>query len=929
MKRSVINVSMTLALGLGLTVALLWLLSGGLCAVQAQALMATSRTGEPALLQNRDLPKGPEADHPPGPHAIPLAGPSYPDKSLSTTRSELDAASRERVNQALFNLPLRFVANAGQTDPAVRFTVKGAGHTLFFTQEGVVFSAVQEVEDETVRSVVRLRFLEASPHPTVEGLSPLSGVANFFLGNDPAQWRVNVPTYGAVAYRDLYPGVDLIYHGSEGYLKSEFRLAPEADPAAIQMVYSGLEALYLGEDGALVLQTALGELIETAPLIYQKVDGVRQVIPGGYVLLPSDLIGFRNLSGPGADAYKVGFQVGAYDSTRPLVIDPALAYSTYLGGGDWDAGRSIAVDSDGNAYVTGYTHSSDFPTTTLTIQPSYGGGNYDAFVTQIISVSGIYTYGYSTYLGGGDDDYGNGIAVDSKGSAYVSGETRSSDFPTTTNAIQANYGGGIADAFVSKIISASGSYTLAYSSYLGGNDLDRGSDIVVDSAGEAYATGWTGSTNFPTTTNAIQIGWGGSADAFVTQIVNASGVYTYGYSSYLGGTLTDQGHGIAVDDGGNVHVTGVTYSSDFPTTTLAIQPGYGGGNSDAFVTRIISASGVYTYGYSTYLGGGGDDYGQAIVVDSDGNTYVAGYTRSSDFPTHNALQATHATSAASDAFVTKIISASGVYTYGYSSCLGGDGNDQAGDIAVDSVGNTYVTGETHSSSSGFPIRHAIQAGHGGSYDAFVTQIISASGSYAYGYSTYLGGSLDDRGYGITVDGDGNAYLTGFTFSTDFPTRDAVQTDQGTVDAFVAKIAAPADLALSKTVTPTGAVEAGQPVTYTLVYTNDGQVPATGVLITDVVPTSLISVTFTSSGAQITPTGSVSYTWQVEDLSPGEGGVITLTGIVSGSSGLTNRATITTTPGAYFADDNPDNNESVVQSSAGYPIYLPLIMRAYP
>jgi uncharacterized repeat protein (TIGR01451 family) len=210
----------------------------------------------------------------------------------------------------------------------------------------------------------------------------------------------------------------------------------------------------------------------------------------------------------------------------------------------------------------------------------------------------------------------------------------------------------------------------------------------------------------------------------------------------------------------------------------------------------------------------------------------------------------------------------------------------------------------------------------------LTQIISASGFYTYGYSTYLGGGLDDRGYGIAVDSAGNAYVTGFTYSSDFPTRDAVQTDQGTRDAFVTKIMGPADLALSKTIIPTGVVEVGQSITYTLVYANDGQVLASGVLITDVVPTTLISVSFSSNGAQITPTGSVSYTWQVKDLSPGEGGIITIAGIVSGGSSLTNRAIITTTPGAYYADDNPDNNESVVHSSVGYLIYLPILMRAY-
>jgi hypothetical protein len=330
-----------------------------------------------------------------------------------------------------------------------------------------------------------------------------------------------------------------------------------------------------------VLQTPLGELSQSAPLIYQEVDGVRQEIPGGYVL--------HGAAG-GQDALPewVSFEVGDHDRALPLVIDPELAYSSYLGGSDYEWGCDIAIDSMGNIYVTGGTDSTDFPTTTNAIQPGYRGWWIDAYVTQIISTGGVYTYGYSTYLGGSDMDFGWAIVVDDVGNVYVTGETYSTDFPTTTNAIQPGYGGGEWDVFVTQIISAGGVYTYGYSSYLGGSDADYGYGIAVDGAGNIYVTGWTDSTDFPTTTNAIQPGYGGGEwDEFVTQIISTGGVYTYGYSSYLGGSDADYGYGIAVDGAGNVYVTGQAFSTDFPTTTNAIQPGYGGGDTDAFVTQII------------------------------------------------------------------------------------------------------------------------------------------------------------------------------------------------------------------------------------------------------------------------------------------------------------------------------------------------------
>jgi uncharacterized repeat protein (TIGR01451 family) len=836
---------------------------------------------------------------------------------------EAESAPHEPGYQAFLSLPLRFIANAGQTHPAVRFTVKGAGHTLFFTEEGVVFSAAQEVDGERVQSVVRLRFPGANPHPGIEGLAPLPGTANFFLGNDPAGWHAGVATFGAVIYRDLYPGVDLVYSGTEGHLKSEFRLAPGVDPSGIQMAYDGAQAVHLRQDGALVLQTPLGELIEAAPLVYQEANGARQEIPGRYILLSP----WQDPDG--GEGCRVGFRVDTHDPALPLVIDPVLGYSTYLGGSGDDAGYGIAVDDLGNTYVTGQTRSNDFFTTTNVISTSLRG-NSDAFVTQIIRAGEVYTYGYSTYLGGSNDDLGYGIAVDGAGNAYVTGETESGDFPTykaITDTLR-----GPKDVFVTQIISAGGVYTLGFSTYLGGNSIDYGTGIAVDVGCDIYVAGGTMSSDFFTSTNAIQPAFAGGypsgGDAFVTQIISASGTYTYGYSSYLGGSGVDCAHDVAVDGCGSIYVTGDTKSSDFPTHK-AMDSTYGGNTYyDAFVTQIISASGTYTYAYSTYLGGAFPDRGFGVVVDGMGNATVAGNTCSADFPTYKAVQASYGGGTATgggDAFVTQIVSASGSYTYGYSSYLGGYGNDWGHDVSLDSLGNAIVAGRTQSSN--FPTRYPVDGSLGGTDDAFVTQIISASGVYTYGYSTYLGGSGYDDGRGVAIDDMGNAYVTGQTQSSDFPTHKAMDTSLGgSGDAFVAKIGW-GGLMISKTATPT-LVAPGQTVAYTLIYTNDSPISATSVIIADLlpVPITYTHVSYSSSGAAITPTGSVSYTWQAANLAQGEGGIITIMGVLSSSltpgTVITNTATITGA-GAYTVPTNMIDWATVTIARA---IYFPVIYR---
>jgi Beta-propeller repeat len=526
-----------------------------------------------------------------------------------------------RIVEGYGKLPLAFEANQGQSDPKVKFLSRGAGYSLFLTSDAAVLTLQPPVPSplgagearnrhpQSARAVLRMKLVNANPNTTVSGLDELPGKSNYFIGNDPKKWHANVQQFSRVHYENVYPGVDLLYYGHQRELEYDFVLQPGANPQAIRLGIEGVRKLRLVR-GNLVLTSAVGDVHLRSPHIYQEANGMRQEVRGRYVITSKD---------------EVGFEVAAYDHRRELVIDPVLAYATYLGGSGEDFGSGIAVDSVGHAYVTGTTESIDFPTANPH-QPIYGGGCCDAFVTKFNADGSALVY--STYLGGRDFDSGRGIAVDSVGNAYVTGQTTSTDFPTA-NALQPTRNGG-SDAFVAKI-NASGS-ALVYSTYLGGSDGEGGSGIAVDSAGHAYVTGDTLSSDFPTK-NAIQPTYAGNQDVFVAKI-NAAGSALV-FSTYLGGNSYEQGIGIAVDSADNTYLTGITESTDFPTAN-AIQPTYGGDFGDAFVTEINAAGSALVY--STYLGGNDDDAGVGVAVDSAGNTYVTGFTRSLDFPVVNAFQ---------------------------------------------------------------------------------------------------------------------------------------------------------------------------------------------------------------------------------------------------------------------------------------------------
>ena len=485
-----------------------------------------------------------------------------------------DEATEARVLEAYGKLPLLFIPNQGQIDGQAEYYTKASGHTLYFTSDGIVFDLfrpsqtpgpsfglTQSPEETPAATMDRLVFsldlVGAQPSPVIEGSQQDEAVVNYFIGNDPEKWHSSIPTYRELVYQGIYPNIDLRLYGNQGSLSYDFIVEPGGDVGSIRLAYTGVDGLML-DNGELVVKTAFGDIRQTLPYIYQQIGDKRLEIEGGFRLL---------------DGNMYGFEVGAYDANYPLIIDPSLVYSTYLGGSSRDEGRGIAVDGQGFAYVTGWTSSNNFPTQ-IPYQGANAGG-IDAFVTKL-SASGD-SLVYSTYLGGSSDDEGHGIAVDAQGSAYVTGYTFSTDFPTQNPYQGANAGGS--DAFVTKL-SASGS-SLGYSTYLGGSSDDNGHGIAVDAQGSAYVTGFTGSSDFPTQ-NPYQGAFAGYSDVFVTKLSTSGNSLVY--STYLGGSAYDHGRGIAVDGQGSAYLTGETYSTDFP-----IQNPYQGVNAggwDAFVAKL-------------------------------------------------------------------------------------------------------------------------------------------------------------------------------------------------------------------------------------------------------------------------------------------------------------------------------------------------------
>jgi hypothetical protein len=696
-------------------------------------------------------------------------------------------------------LPMSFEPNVGQAEAPVQFISRGQGYTFFLSSTEAV--VVLNSEAATMRGgsasppVIRLHFAGANTHASAEGLDVLPGHSNYFLGSDPARWRTGIPQFARVRVRGVYPGVDLVFYGGGSHsnapgkvsrlLEWDLMAAPCADlaKARFNVTVDGKPAhLRLAHNGDLLLMTSAGEVRLRRPSVYQPAQDLILAESGATPARARSVASRYRLLADGT----VAFSLEGYDPAKPVVIDPAILYATYLGGSAGDQALGLAVDGNGNAYVTGLTNSTNFPT-----QGPYqaaNGGQADAFVTKI--APGGNSLVYSTYLGGSSFDKGTGIAVDASGNAYVTGYTSSNNFPTTTGVFQTAYGGN-GNAFVAKLNPAGAQ--LVYSTYLGGSGGDFGQGIAIDSAGDAYVTGSTQSTNFPVA-NAYQGTNKGGSDAFVSEL-NPTGVSLV-FSTYAGGSAADAAQAIALDSSGNVFVAGYTYSTDFPTASA--YQAQNAGQADAFLLELKpSGAGLV---FSTYLGGSGVDRAFGLALDSSDNVYLAGDTQSTDFPvTSSALQAANA--GQDDGFVVKFNAGGG--SLAYSTYLGGSGTDQANDIALDGSGNAYVTGFTQSSD--FPLMTPFQATFGGGTcavgscpDAFVTKL-NASGGMVY--SSYLGGSSADYGQAVQVDSSGDAYVAGSTVSTNFPTvaGGAQAAFGGTAsfgNGFVAKVTAADQSALS-------------------------------------------------------------------------------------------------------------------------------------
>ena len=782
------------------------------------------------------------------------------------------------VTAATFDRPLSFEANLGQAAPEVRYLARAGGYTLQL-QPAAVIVGLQSPGPQARGATVRMRFLGGGSAPDMQGIEERAGRANYLTGGDPRRWQTGVPLYGKVRSNEVYPGIDVLFYGRGRHVEFDLVVRPGGDPKRVRMAFEGAAVEGPDASGALTLRTAAGELELAAPIAYQLDGESRRPVRGAYRV---DRRG------------TVRVELERYDRARPLVVDPVLTASRFLGGGtqdpnvppDEERANGIALDSAGNVYVAGSTSVDNFPTFPSVHCGLHGSicayqrdnrGQKDAFVTKFNAAGDLV---YSTYIGGSADDLAHGLAVDAGGQAYMTGETRSVDFPTTSGAYQRDGGLGMGalcvdcgplggpippprTAFVTKL-NAAGT-ALVYSSYLGGSQDDVARAIAVDDAGRAHVTGETRSNDFPVTFGAAQValtpceGDTPCADAFVAALDPAGSALAY--STYLGGAGDDQARAIAVDAGGNAYVTGKTASSDFPTRG-GCNPILGGplqqcfdplqdqrkGASDAFVTKVRPSGAL---AWSTYLGGGVEvsdgEAGNAIAVRTltrrDGSTdteaYVAGETTAADFPVANAFQNVHA-GGSNDAFVARLSSAGSALIY--STFLGGAAetypypNEAATGIAVGADGSAYVVGWTTSVNcssplvAAFPVVRPAAAGGCPSSDnredAFVAKLAPAGGLQ---FSTLLGGAYADRAHAVALDSAGALYVAGETESTTgnppyaFPTVPQASSGLGRSDGFVSRLVegtpGSALLSIVQQATPDPSPE-GADFTYDVVIKND-------------------------------------------------------------------------------------------------------------
>jgi hypothetical protein len=718
-------------------------------------------------------------------------------------------------------IPSYFEINRGQAPRNIRFLLRGQQAVAGFLANSITFGIEtgrarashhrdlldrKLAAEKQTESFQTLRFLGAQPHPSIAGRSPLPGRVNYFIGSDPHRWHTDIPTFGRLLYRGIYPHTDMIVHASRGQLEYDWVLHPGAQPARIHLRVSGSAPLRLLKNGMLEAGRGAAELLQAHPVAYQNIAGVRRMVRARFVVQSASVFGLA---------------VARYDRRFPLVVDPTVSYSTVLGGEDTDQSTSIAVDSSGDAYVAGFTTSLQFPTVHPLQQVNAGGA--DAFISEL-NASGSALLS-STYLGGSDDDQVNGIAVGADGSVYVTGGTRSLNFPIS-HAFQTTPGGGdectvnevtmpCGDAFVTHL--TAGASTLLYSTYLGTSAEESGNGISVDAQGDAFIAGATQSTSFPQVHGLPPTDFESNGcddpssqdlpvcrDAFVTKL-SPDGTHLI-YSTLVGGNSDDAATAIAIDRYGAAWITGETASVDFPQVNTTLQEG---DTTDAFVVKLGAPGNAIAF--STFLGGSNDDIGDAIALDANGDASVVGETDSDDFPTSNAFMAN--SPGDQDAWIARFSSVGGAPLY--VTFMGGDSVQQATGVAVDGTGDTFVVGNTDSSD--FPTIDATQQSIGGvdcapvgsgatnCYDAFVQQLDPGGRPV---FSTYLGGDNSDQATGAALDSVGNLYVTGITPSDDFPLRGGLSlSPAGDIASFITRFGDHPQSTQTPTATPTSTVTA--------------------------------------------------------------------------------------------------------------------------
>lgn len=875
---------------------------------------------------------------------VPASSAALASKSASKSKSISPTPISSKRPVKSISLPLFFEPNQGQTAPQVKFLARGHGYGLFLTADEAVLQlqrstpSTQPSADES--AVIRMHLDGADASANVSGADKLPGRSNYFIGNDPSKWHHDIPQFGRVEYKGVYPGVNLVYYGSQGQLEYDFRIAPAADPSQIALSFTGASAHVDPQSGDLLLTTGNGDVRFHAPHIYQKNDqkngSSEKSIAGG----------FREL----ADN-KIGFTVGPYDHRRELVIDPVLTYSTYFGGSGTESFVNVTVDTSGLIYLVGSTTpATDFPFPALggTTIPPFQGQPQPGPQNVFIAVINPFAQPpdpqllYATYLGGSGTDTPAGIAVSTNIDPLttgidliVAGSTTSTDFPTggALTAFQADLPpepGIHAHGFVTRLNLGASATTLRYSTYLAGtntagNATDTVTGLAIDGQSDAFVTGTTTSTNgsnnnglngFPANANGFQTLSNAPNQFFASKINTAgSGPQSMIYSTYLGGgnpqTGVTNGGGIAVDVAGNMYITGGTnflgaigtnnepafplnnaYQSCLNESGQSICPGNATTATDAFIAKINPNPGFTLPIYCTYLGGSSNDNGTAIAVDSNNSAYITGSTFSGDWASSGSgFQTLYKGNG--DAFIAKLGGnpTGTIYPLDYFSYLGGSGTDAGAAIQVNGLQTIYVAGSTTSADFPITINDNVQPVYGGAQDAFVASISTTGGTIG-AYSTYLGGSGLDQATGIAIDVFGDTYVAGTTRSTNFPTVNPFQAtlDQGVgnlPDAFVSNIGPDSLLVVTPASTSPSPnpINAGSAVTFTFNIANSGPDNATHIIFTiGNLPTSggqnglsgSPTATTTAAGGTCNPVQGMTITCSIPTLAAGAQTTVTTT-----------------------------------------------------